>query len=115
MYQCTLEMPGFTKVVREKIPVSVGGVINFKDLKMTLTTLEEEVTITAESPIVDTKKTGVVTHLKEQILANIPSARDPWVILQQVPGLMMDRENVGGSESGPFPTSPGHVALCSFG
>ena len=30
----------------------------------------------------------------------MPSARDPWVILQQTPGVTMDRNNVGGNESG---------------
>ena len=29
-----------------------------------------------------------------------PSARDPWVILQQTAGIAMDRENIGGNMSG---------------
>ena len=29
-----------------------------------------------------------------------PSARDPWVVLQTMPGVIVDRVNVGGSESG---------------
>ena len=33
-------------------------------------------------------------------LQNIPSARDPWVVMQTVPTVYMDRVNVGGSESG---------------
>ena len=33
-------------------------------------------------------------------LQNIPSARDPWVVLQTVPGIIVDRVNVGGAESG---------------
>ena len=33
-------------------------------------------------------------------LQNIPSARDPWVVMQTVPGIIVDRVNVGGSESG---------------
>jgi len=98
-YKVTFELPGFVTQVREKIPVTVGGTVDFR-ITMRATTLEEEITVTAESPIVDTKKTGIVTHMKDEILANIPSARDPWVILQQVPGMMVDRENVGGSESG---------------
>jgi hypothetical protein len=98
-YKITLKLPGFVTEVREEIHVTVGGTVNFKII-MRQTTLEEEVTVIAESPIVDTKKTGVVTHMKDEILANIPSARDPWVILQQVPGMMMSQENVGGSESG---------------
>ena len=31
---------------------------------------------------------------------NVPTARDPWVILQSVPGVLVDRVNVGGNESG---------------
>src|SRR6185436_13560551 len=31
---------------------------------------------------------------------NIPSSRDPWVVLQTVPGIIVDRVNVGGAESG---------------
>src|SRR5262249_42896228 len=34
------------------------------------------------------------------LLQNIPSARDPWVILQQTAGIAMDRENIGGNMSG---------------
>ena len=30
----------------------------------------------------------------------MPSARDPWVMLERTPGIAMDRANVGGSQSG---------------
>ena len=33
-------------------------------------------------------------------LEKIPTARDPWVILQTTPGVVTDRINVGGNESG---------------
>jgi len=33
-------------------------------------------------------------------LQNIPSSRDPWVVMQTVPGIIVDRVNVGGAESG---------------
>ena len=32
-------------------------------------------------------------------LQTLPTARDPWVVLQLVPAVMLDRENVGGNES----------------
>jgi hypothetical protein len=98
-FKVTMELPGFVTQVRENVPVTIGGTVDFR-ITFTVATLEEEITVIASSPIVDTKKTGLVTNLKEEILANIPSARDPWVIISQVPGIMMDRENVGGSESG---------------
>jgi hypothetical protein len=33
-------------------------------------------------------------------LENIPTARDPWAVLQRTPGVLTDRINVGGNESG---------------
>lgn len=33
-------------------------------------------------------------------LARIPTARDPWTILQATPGVLIDRINVGGNERG---------------
>ena len=54
----------------------------------------------AKSPVVDPKRDDVSTTITNAELQNIPSARDPWVVLQTVPGIIVDRVNVGGSESG---------------
>ncbi|PYQ58263.1 MAG: hypothetical protein DMF53_20720, partial [Acidobacteria bacterium] len=35
-----------------------------------------------------------------QELEKIPTARDPWAVLQSTPGVLTDRINVGGNESG---------------
>ena len=50
--------------------------------------------------IVDTRNTGTKQTFTLDQLQNIPSARDPWVILQQTAGIAMDRENIGGNMSG---------------
>ncbi len=93
------ELEGFRTHIQENLDIRVGT--NF-DLQVVMepATLEEEVTIVAESPIVDTKKVGTAFNVTETQLQDIPSARDPWVILQQAPGIMIDQENVGGSRSG---------------
>ena len=62
--------------------------------------MQETVTVTGESPIVDTRNTGTKQTFTNELLQSIPSARDPWVILQQTAGIAMDRENVGGNMSG---------------
>jgi hypothetical protein len=49
---------------------------------------------------VDTRQTGTAQTFTNDMLQNIPSARDPWVILQQTAGIAMDRENIGGNMSG---------------
>ncbi len=93
------EMPGFRTYVQENIIVRVGGNV---DLKITMkpSTMEEEVTVVAESPVIDMKKTGTAVNVTQDMLQEIPSARDPWVILKQLPGIVTNKENVGGSESG---------------
>jgi hypothetical protein len=42
--------------------------------------------------------TGATVSVSE--LEKIPTARDPWAVLQSTPGVMTDRINVGGNESG---------------
>jgi hypothetical protein len=98
-YKVTCELPGFNKFIQENINVVVGGSVTLK-ITMTMAKVEEEIIVTAVSPVVDTKKTGISTNITSEILTEIPSARDPWVILDQVPGIMVDRVNIGGSQSG---------------
>jgi hypothetical protein len=62
--------------------------------------LEEQVTVVAKTPIVDPKKTQITHTVSYEMLQELPSARDPWVVLQMAPAIQMDRENVGGVESG---------------
>ena len=60
----------------------------------------QDVFVSAESPVVDPKRTTVQTNVSLTELQEIPSSRDPWVVLQTVPGIIVDRVNVGGAESG---------------
>jgi len=45
---------------------------------------------------------------------SIPSNFTPSTDAAAVMLIIVSR-SIGGSESGPFPTSPGQAALCSFG
>ena len=46
------------------------------------------------------RPTGEPGPATREALQELPSARDPWVVLQTIPGVIVDRVNVGGSESG---------------
>ena len=98
-YTVKFELPGFKTMVREGIEVTVGFNANVST-QLGVSTVQETVTVTGESPIVDTKQTGTKQTFTLDQLQNIPSARDPWVILQQTAGIAMDRENIGGNMSG---------------
>ena len=56
------------------------------DLKVA--TVEETVTVTAETPIVDTKKLGTATNVGTDELYKVPQARDPWAVLRTIPGVI---------------------------
>lgn len=99
LYRIKCEIPGFRTYIQENIDIRVGLNVDLK-IAMKPAVLKEEITIVAEFPVVDTKKTGTAVNFTQQMLQEIPSARDPWVIIQQTPGVLMSVENVGGSESG---------------
>ena len=62
--------------------------------------VEEVVTVTSESPLLDERKIAQGTLLRQIDLEVIPTARDPWAVMNQAAGVMVDRINVGGNESG---------------
>ena len=98
-YSVKFELAGFKTVVNQGIRVTVGfsAAVN---AQLGISSVQETITVTGESPIVDTKNTGTKQTFTNELLQSIPSARDPWVILQQTAGIAMDRENVGGNMSG---------------
>lgn len=98
-YSLTFELPGFKTVVREGIRVELGFNAQV-NIRLEVSAVEETVTVTGESPVVDTRETKTGGTFNLEALQNIPSARDPWVILQQTAGIAVDRENIGGNQSG---------------
>ena len=98
-YGLTAELQGFKKQAKTGIIVALG-VQSRIDLTMEQGKLEEQVTVVAVTPTVDAKKTSVGKNVTQDILQSLPSSRDPWTVMQMAPSIQVDRENVGGSESG---------------
>lgn len=98
-YTVTFELPGFRTMVMQDIRVTIGFRAQVNGA-LELSSVQETVTVTGESPLVDTRETGTKTSFDLETMQNIPSARDPWVMLERTPGITMDRSNVGGSQSG---------------
>ena len=97
-YSVTFSIEGFTEVRQEAVRVSTGSQVQ---LEITLRpSLAEEFTVLGESPVVDTRKTGNSQNFNREYLEDVPSARDPWTIIDQTTGIDSDRYNVAGSESG---------------
>src|SRR6185437_5594014 len=97
-YQVKASLPGFAEYLNKAVAVGTGGSVPLR-ISLGVAGVSEQVQVSVESPVVDPKRTAVATTITNDELQNIPSARDPWVVLQTVPGIIVDRVNVGGSES----------------
>jgi len=98
-YTVSFDLAGFKKTIHTDVIIQAGFNAEI-NARLELSTVQETVTVSGASPIVDTKSNTLGTNFSKELLDAIPSARDPWVILEQTPGMVMDRENVGGNQSG---------------
>ncbi len=99
LYKVQFELPGFKTVIKEGLRMEIGLNVQVNQA-MEISTVQETVTVTGETPLVDLRDTSKTNRFTQEALQNIPSARDPWVIIEQSAGVAMDRQNVGGSASG---------------
>jgi hypothetical protein len=98
-YHVKASLSGFADYLNEDVRVTAGGAVPLR-VSMAVAGVSEQVQVSAETPVIEPKRQSISTAITNQELQNIPSARDPWVVLQSVPGVVVDRVNVGGSESG---------------
>ena len=106
-YMLKLELPGFKTHVQENIVVSFGKDVIY-DITLEMTALTEEITVVAENPVIDTKRVRVGINITEEMIMDLPTARNPWVLMSLIPGVLIDREDVGGNEAGQQSSYYGH-------
>jgi hypothetical protein len=99
LYDLSFELSGFQSIKREGIRVVINQTLTV-DQQLQVATLQETVTVTGESPIVDTSTTTLATNFTKELLTEIPNARDIWAAMAQAPGLQMTAYDVGGSRTG---------------
>ena len=94
-YQLAFELAGFAKLTREGIVVPVRQTVTV-DAQMKLASLEETVTVTGESPVVDVQNAKVGARLDQSTLQNIPTSRSIFGSATVLPGMVMARQDPGG-------------------
>jgi hypothetical protein len=99
IYRVTTDLQGFSKIIREDLQVSVGANLDLTFM-LKLASVQETITVTGDSPIVNTKAMGTTTTFTKTELDKIPTSRDPWALMRTVPGALVDRVNIAGNETG---------------
>ena len=97
-YKVTAELQGHSTLEYPDIGVRVGGKTT---IEITLSSaVQDTITVTGEAPLLDERKLNTGANIPAEALDKVPTARDPWSLLSQAPGVLVDRFNLGGNESG---------------
>ena len=98
-YRLAFELAGFQNSVRDGIRITLGFNAQV-NVTLNVATLQETVTVSGESPVIDTIATRIQTNYDQQMLSSIPNARDMWSLLATTPSVTLNRVDVGGSTAG---------------
>ena len=99
IYKVTSSLAGFATHERDNVVLDLGKTVDLP-VTMQLSSMKETVTVVAPSPMVDAKNMGTATNVTASELTNIPTSRDPFALMRSVPGVLVDRVNIGGNETG---------------
>ena len=99
-YTVTTSLAGFRTVVRDGVVLVQGQTITL-DVKLSVSTIAETVTVTGETPVVDTQTVGSNTSISKQLLDETPGGKDIWNMLEyKAPGIVVETPDVGGNQGG---------------
>ncbi len=86
-YILTIEAPGFKKVVREGLSLSVGDTVGM-DITLEVGAVTEQLTVTAEAPLLETAKADRGTLVDQQTVAEMPlNGRNPFMLAKIAAGV----------------------------
>jgi hypothetical protein len=107
LYKLTFTLPGFATVSREGVEVAGAGVTTI-NADMRVGALSETITVTGESPVVDTQtSTRRQMVLSSAVVQSIPASRGYGNLLATVPGIQATGLDVSSNVSTNFFTARG--------
>ncbi len=111
-YVLTFSLSGFTSVKHEGLAISGSGVVA-GECRAEVGNLTETITVTGESPLVDTQSTRRETVIKADTLATLPATRGYGSIIATVPALNIG--GVAGAGATTAPTTPEMMFFTAHG
>jgi hypothetical protein len=97
-YNVRAELSGFRTTIQENVIVNADATAR-ADLKLELGSVEESITVSGQSPLLDTTSALNQTVMERQVLDALPGTNDLWGVARLVPSITMNKYDVGGSES----------------
>jgi Carboxypeptidase regulatory-like domain len=96
LYTVTFTLPGFSVIRREgiELPANFTATINSE---LRVGALEETVTVTGASPVVDVKSATQQQVLSRDLLDALPTGRNIWAVGSTLTGISLSAPDVGGT------------------
>jgi len=98
-YDVTAKLQGFTPAMAQAVDLRLGQTLTV-DLPLAVGGVQEQVSVTAESPIIDTKQAARQTNIRDEQIALIPHGRDFTTLVTQAPGANLEAKLGGLSIDG---------------
>jgi hypothetical protein len=95
-YALSFTLPGFSTVRREGLELA-GSFAATVNAEMRVGSVEETITVTGESPIVETQSASRQRVIDQELLTAIPTGRTPQVAAFLIPGVNLSNVDVGGT------------------
>ena len=97
-YAVTFSLPGFSTVRREGIQLTGTFTANV-DADLRVGALEETITVTGESPIVDVQSATRQRVIDRELIDSVPAGRSPFAQMALIPGVTVaaNNQDVGGA------------------
>ena len=103
LYEITATLQGFNTAKVTDVRITIGQLLKI-DLALSLATLTESVTVTAESPIIDVKQNAATASITSEAIETLPKPRDFVDLIRTAPGAQQERKSgiqidgAGGAE-----------------
>src|SRR5688572_12012428 len=95
-YLLKFELTGFSTLIREDLRLTVGFTARV-DESLKVGAMEESVTVSGQSPVVDMTSTSAAVAFTKEVLDSVPRGRDLQNVLAMAPGVTQETLDVGGS------------------
>src|SRR5215471_7179840 len=105
-YTLTFSLSGFTRVVRDGIQLQ-GTMVATIPVDMKIGAVAETITVTGETPVVDTQSVKQETVLKGDTIENLPGTHAYGAVLNAIPGLTVDNNGLANTPTMTFFTARG--------
>ena len=97
-YTVTFSLLGFSTVIREELELNAGVTLNVV-VSLVVGSIEETITVTGATPVVDVQSTRVQTTLTSEVLKAVPTSSNFQGLAKLTLGVVMEGP-LGGGDSG---------------